>query len=52
MLAFRGGMPLGALASGFIAARTSAPFALIVNGVLLTAVAGYALVRSRALREL
>ena len=25
MVAFRGGMPLGSLASGFIASRTSAP---------------------------
>ncbi len=52
VLAFRGGMPLGALASGYLAARTSAPLALVVNGVLLTAVAGYALAKNRVLRDL
>ncbi|MBE3132218.1 MAG: MFS transporter [Acidobacteria bacterium] len=52
MLAFRGGMPLGALVSGYVAARTSAPIALIINGVLLSAVACYFLARNRTLRDL
>lgn len=51
MLSFRGGMPLGALASGTIAARTSAPIALFVNGILLTAIAVSLLGWNRELRE-
>ena len=38
MLAFRGGMPLGSLVSGWLATATSAPTVLIANGVLLTLV--------------
>ena len=37
MVAFRGGMPLGSLMSGKIADMTSAPTALVINGILLTA---------------
>jgi MFS family permease len=51
MLAFRGGMPLGSLMSGKIADMTSAPTALVINGILLICVAGYFLVRSRGVRE-
>jgi uncharacterized membrane protein YfcA len=51
MVAFRGGMPLGALASGALANRTSAPIAVTVNGVLLLLVACYFLARSHGLRE-
>lgn len=40
MMAFRGGMPLGALAAGSLAARTSAPVALALTGGLLTLVVG------------
>lgn len=40
MMAFRGGMPLGAIAAGSLAARTSAPTALIVTGGLLTLIVG------------
>jgi predicted MFS family arabinose efflux permease len=40
MMAFRGGMPIGALASGALAARTSAPTALMTTGALLTVVVG------------
>ena len=39
MLAFRGGMPLGSLMSGKIADMSSAPTALVINGILLTCVA-------------
>jgi MFS family permease len=54
MLAFRGGMPLGSLVSGFFAARLSggAPLVIGINGALLIAVALYFLVRSHGVREL
>jgi MFS family permease len=39
MLAFRGGMPLGNLAAGYIAQRWSISFALAVNGAILAVVA-------------
>ncbi len=41
MLAFRGGMPLGSLASGYMASQFGAPAVLVVNGSLLMAVAVY-----------
>jgi MFS family permease len=41
MLAFRGGMPLGSLASGYLASQFGAPAVLVVNGSLLMAVAAY-----------
>ena len=40
MMAFRGGMPLGAFAAGSLAARTSAPVALTLTGALLAVVVG------------
>ncbi len=40
MMAFRGGMPLGAILAGSLADHTSAPTALAVTGGLLTAVVG------------
>jgi MFS family permease len=46
MVAFRGGMPLGSLMSGWLASATSAPVVLVVNGSLLSCVAAYFLVRS------
>ncbi len=51
MVAFRGGMPLGSLVGGYAASLTSAPAVLVVNGVLLSLVGGYFLVRRHALRE-
>ncbi len=45
MLAFRGGMPLGSLASGYMASQFSAPAVLVVNGSLLMAVAAYFLIK-------
>ena len=39
MLAFRGGMPLGNLLAGFVAQRWSITVALLMNGVVLAAVA-------------
>ncbi len=52
MLAFRGGMPLGSLAGGYAASLTSAPQVLAVNGILVSAVALYFLVRSHGVRKL
>ena len=52
MLAFRGGMPLGSLVSGFAARYIDAPAVLEINGVLLVAVAVYFLIRSHGIREI
>jgi MFS family permease len=51
MVAFRGGMPLGSLAAGWIASRSSAPAVLSVNGVLLSLVALWFLARGHGVRE-
>jgi MFS family permease len=52
MVAFRGGMPLGSLASGYAATITSAPAVLAINGGLVSLVAVYFLVRSHGVRRL
>jgi predicted MFS family arabinose efflux permease len=52
MLAFRGGMPLGSLVSGYLATFLSAPLVLEMNGILLVVVATYFLVRSHGVREM
>jgi MFS family permease len=52
MVAFRGGMPLGSLASGYVASLTSAPLVLAANGALVSVVAVYFLLRSHGVREL
>jgi MFS family permease len=52
MVAFRGGMPIGSLAAGWLATITSAPTVLVLNGVLLTAVAAWFLLKSHGVREL
>jgi MFS family permease len=52
MVAFRGGMPLGSLAAGYVASRTSAPLVLGVNGMLIFCVAVYFTIRSHGVREL
>ena len=52
MLAFRGGMPLGSLASGYLATFIGAPTVIGLNGVLLVVVAAYFLVRSHGVREI
>lgn len=51
MVAFRGGMPLGALASGYLATLIGAPTVIGINGVLLVIVALYFLVRNHGIRE-
>ena len=52
MVAFRGGMPLGSLVAGYAATLTSAPLVLSVNGVLLSFVAAWFLLKSRGVKEL
>ena len=52
MVAFRGGMPLGSLAGGWIANQTSAPTVLTINGVLLGLLALFLLTRTRGVRTL
>ncbi len=52
LVAFRGGMPLGSLVSGYFISRTSAPAVIAVNGVLLMLVAIFVLLRSPTVREL
>jgi MFS family permease len=51
MLAFRGGMPLGSLTSGWLATFLGAPRVIAINGVLLVAVAIYFLLRNHGVRE-
>ena len=51
MVAFRGGMPLGSLASGYFATVIGAPMVIGINGVLLVLVALYFLARSHGVRE-
>src|SRR3979411_3490458 len=41
MVAFRGGMPLGSLVSGYLATFLGAPLVIGVNGILLVVVASY-----------
>ena len=52
MVAFRGGMPLGSLAAGWFATRTSAPTVLVINGMLLSLVAAWFLLKGHGVREL
>jgi MFS family permease len=53
MLAFRGGMPLGSLVSGWLATTLSggAPMVIGINGALLIVVATYFLVRNHGVLE-
>jgi MFS family permease len=52
MLAFRGGSPLGGLASGWLVTQVgSAPTVLMVNGTLLTIIALFFLVRGHGLKD-
>ncbi|HEX4346725.1 MAG TPA: MFS transporter [Vicinamibacterales bacterium] len=53
MVAFRGGMPLGSLTSGYVATFVGAPKVIAVNGVLLICVALYFLLAGdRRLRQI
>ncbi|HEX7139052.1 MAG TPA: MFS transporter [Vicinamibacterales bacterium] len=51
MLAFRGGMPLGSLVSGWLATSLGAPMVIGINGALLIVVATYFLVRNHGVLE-
>jgi MFS family permease len=52
MLAFRGGSPLGGLASGWLVTQVgSAPTVLMVNGITLTIVALFFLIRGHGLKD-
>ena len=52
MLAFRGGMPLGSLVSGWLATYIGAPMVIGINGFLLIVVAAYFLARNHGVRDL
>jgi MFS family permease len=52
MVAFRGGMPLGSLISGYVATKIGAPLVLVFNGTLLSIIALYFLARSKTIRAL
>jgi MFS family permease len=51
MVAFRGGMPLGSLVSGYLAAFLGAPMIIGINGGLLVVVALYFLVRNHGVLD-
>jgi MFS family permease len=51
MLAFRGGMPLGSLVSGWLAIWMGAPMVIGINGVLLIIVAAYFLAQNHGVRD-
>jgi predicted MFS family arabinose efflux permease len=52
MVAFRGGMPLGSLVGGYTATVTSPPLVLTTNGVLLSLIAAWFLLKHKGVREL
>jgi len=52
LAAFRGGMPLGSLVSGYFISQFSAQTVIATNGVLLSLVAAGYLVGSRRVRDL
>ena len=51
MMAFRGGMPVGSLVTGWAASVTSAPATLVAAGFLLTIVASVFMMRGKTVRE-
>jgi uncharacterized membrane protein YfcA len=51
MVAFRGGMPLGSLVSGYMATYIGAPMVIGINGGLLILVAAYFLFTSHGVRQ-
>ena len=52
MVAFRGGMPLGSLATGFASNFVSVPVVLAINGGLVSLAGLYFLLQNRQVREL
>jgi predicted MFS family arabinose efflux permease len=51
-VAFRGGMPLGSLVTGWLAPRYTAPTVIAVNGLLLVTMATYFLLFQRRVAAL
>jgi MFS family permease len=51
MLAFRGGIPLGSLVSGWLATYLGAPLVIGINGALLVLVAAYFLARNHGVLD-
>src|SRR5438874_1503423 len=51
MIAFRGGMPLGSLVSGYLATYLDAPLVIGINGALLVGVAVYFLARNHGVLD-
>jgi uncharacterized membrane protein YfcA len=51
MVAFRGGMPLGSLVSGWLATFLGAPLVIGINGGLLVVVAIYFLTRNHGVLD-
>jgi hypothetical protein len=45
-------MPLGSLAAGWMATYASAPLVLVLNGVVLSCVAAWFLLKQQGVREL
>jgi hypothetical protein len=52
LVAFRGGMPLGSLASGYAASISSAPIVIAINGIALIAASVYFLLKPQEIRSL
>jgi MFS family permease len=52
LVAFRGGMPLGSLVSGYVASITSAPTVLTLNGIAMLTVSAYFLLKNKEIRAL
>lgn len=52
LVAFRGGMPLGSLASGYFASLSSAPNVIAFNGIALLAVSVFFLFKTKEIRAL
>ena len=52
LVAFRGGMPLGSLVSGYLASVTSAPTVLVLNGIAMLLVSASFLLKNKEIRAL
>jgi len=52
MMAFRGGMPLGSLAGGWLANQFTAPPVLTMNGAALALIAAWFLIKGHGVKEL
>ena len=52
LVAFRGGMPLGSLVSGYIASISSAPTVIALNGIALIVASLYFLLKTQEIRAL